>query len=348
MADFSATARTEEGFDIETNARSQESMDRIHGQKPDKPAEKAPEPAAKAPDKPADAPEAPKTPDQPKKGEQEPPEGNAEADEDEKLSPNERRNKAQERIDRLTRERRAEERRRIEVERKLDEIQRRADEKDAELRKFREKFPDAAKPQDPDAEPDVADFEDVEEFKKSYRSWAVRQDAQERETKAKTEARQAAVRERLEAFESRIFEPAKANPSLLEGLPADLVDSVPLSAMKPTDKVGFGNFIMEVLTRVKEPWLVLNHFKTQAGQDELQRLSTLHPSDVTMEIGMLYKDLSSANKTAPEEKPKPEISKAKPPGKAISSGPPSDLDPYAEGIDFDEAARREAALKRRR
>jgi len=342
MTDF-ATVRTEDGFDLETNARSQDSMDRTYG----KPAEKAPEtlsePAAK-PQPEAKEPKGEEPAAKPAEPANQPP---SDLDEDEKLEPNARRAKFQERIDRITRERKVEERRREQAERDRDELRQRAEANEAELRRFRERFPEAAKP-NPDAEPDLGDFEDVEEYKKAYRDFVIRQDAKERETKAAQELQIAAKRERLEAFQSRIFEPAQANPSLMDGLPPDLVDSVPLSAMKPTDKVGFGNFLMETLTRVKEPWLILNHFKTPSGQAELQRLSTLHPSEVTMEIGMMYKDLSSESKTAPEEKPKPEISKAKPPGKAISSGPPSDLDPFAEGIDFDESARREAALKRRR
>lgn len=344
MADFASTARTEEGFDIETNARSQESMDRVHGSKP----EKAAEPPVEATAKPAGEPEKPETATEPEKPSAKAPEPGQDSDEeDEKLEPSARRAKFQARIDRITRERKVEERRREQAERDRDELRQRAEANEAELRKLREKFPEAQK-QNPDAEPDIADFEDVEDFKAAYREYAVKQDAKQRETRAAQESQQAAKRERMQAFQERIFAPVQSDPSLLEGLPEDLVNSVPLSAMKPTDKVGFGNFLMETLTRVKEPWLILNHFKTPSGQDELQRLSTLHPSEVTMEIGMMYKDLSSANKTAPEEKPKPEISKAKPPGKAISSGPPSDLDPYADGIDFDEAARREAALKRRR
>lgn len=342
MADFASTARTEEGFDIETNARSQESMDRVHGSKP----EKAAEPPAEAPAKPSGEPEKPETPTEPEKPAAKAPEPGQDDEEDEKLEPSARRAKFQARIDRITRERKVEERRREQAERDRDELRDRAEAYQAQLKKLQEKFPEPK--QDPDAEPDIADFEDVDEFKAAYREYAVKQDAKQRETRAAQESQQAAKRERMQAFQERIFAPVQADPSLLEGLPEDLVNSVPLSAMKPTDRVGFGNFLMETLTRVKEPWLILNHFKTPDGQDELRRLSTLHPSEVTMEIGMMYKDLSSANKTAPEERPKPEISKAKPPGKAISSGPPSDLDPYADGIDFDEAARREAALKRRR
>lgn len=344
MADLAANIRTEDGFDIETNARSQESMNATHGKKPE-PA--APEPA-KAPEPPQGEPAVPPVTEDPKKASSEPPEARQDADEDERLEPSARRAKVQERIDRLTRERRAEERLRQQAERDRDELRQRAEANEAELRKIREKFPEASQKSDPDAEPDLGDFEDVDEYKKAYRDYVIRQDSKDRETRARLETQQAAKRERIDAFKARIVDPAQADPSLLEGLPADLVDSVPLSAMKATDKVTFGNFLMETLTRVKEPWVVLNFFKTPDGESELQRLSTLHPSEVAMEIGMMYKGLSSASKTAPEEKPKPEISKAKPPGKAISSGPPSDLDPYADGIDFDESARREEALRRRR
>lgn len=342
MADFASTARTEEGFDIETNARSQESMDRVHGSKP----EKAAEPPAEAPAKPAGDPAEPKTATEPEKPAAKAPEPGQDDEEDEKLEPSARRAKVQERIDRITRERRAEQRRREQAERDRDEIRERAEAYQAQLKKLQEKFPEPK--QDPDAEPDIADFEDIEDYKKAYRDHVIKQDAKDRETRSVQQSQQAAKRERMQAFQERIFAPAEADPSLYEGLPDILLQSLPLSALKGDEKVTFGNFLMEAMTRVKEPWVVLNHFKTPDGQDELQRLSTLHPLEVSMEIGMLYKGLSSANKTAPEERPKPEISKAKPPGKAISSGPPSDLDPYADGIDFDEAARREAALKRRR
>lgn len=342
MSEFSKVT-TEEGFDIETNARSQESLDRAHAPK-EKSAEKASDPAAKAPDKPVGEPNATKPAEEPKNGAAQPPEGKSD-EEDEKLDPAARRAKVQERIDRITRERRAEERARQQAERERDELKAKAEANEAELRKIREKYPDAFKQADPEKEPDLADFEDVEEYKKAYREFVIKQSELERETNSKREATMAAKRERMAAFEEKIFTPAKSNPALMEGLPDDLVESVPLSALKETDKATFGSFLLEVLTRVKEPWKVLEFFKTQDGKTEYQRLSTLHPSEVTMEIGMLYKDLSAANQTAPAEKPKPEISKAKPPGKAISSGPPSDSDPYSG--DFDDVLNRDLARKRR-
>jgi hypothetical protein len=339
MAEFAKTTTTE-GFDIETNAQSQAALDRTHA-----PAEKASKEPPAPPEKPAGETADKNPPEEPKKEPAPSPAATDDADEDEKLSPVDRRKKVQARIDKITRERHAAERRAEEAARERDELKTRAERNEAELRKVREQF--GVKDADPDKEPELGDFEDHEDYKKAFREFTKRQIQKEQETNAKRESVMSAKRERLEAFKTKIFEPAAADPTLFEGLPDDLLDSKPLSALKDTDQVTFGNFLMEILTRVKDPWVVLNHFKTPDGQTELQRLSTLHPSEVSMEIGMLYKGLSSATKTAPEEKPKPEISKAKPPGKAITAGPPSDSDPLAADIDFDEAAKRMLARKRK-
>ena len=306
-----------DGFSVESNTHTAEQLAETFGKKPD---EKAPEKPATPPAEPqadgdgGEAPEPAKTA----------PATNGEVKEAKLGKP---RHDPNARINQLTREART-------AERERDEIQRRAEAAETELRKFRASQPEQPKQAKADGPPKLEDFEGVEEWGAAMTRWGISEDrkAQAQETR-KTQEEQRR-HQTFSTFSERIKAHMVNDPGFFDRVSETVVGWRPLSDLSPNEIVKPENIIAEQFVTSESPAALIEYLS--GHPDEIQRLSTLHPLQLTAALGRIEERLSAANPTATA---RPEVSKAAPPARPVTGGPPiRDNGPSAD--DDDETYRR--------
>ncbi len=168
--------------------------------------------------------------------------------------------------------------------------------------------------------------------------------ARESHQKAETERK---TQETFSSFAQRMGEHLKTDPDFWERQNETVVQLRPFSVLSEEERQSAGplNALADhFLVSDKAPALI-EYFSGKP--DELQRLSTLHPGNFWRELGRIEERLSAAT-TASAPQP---VSKAAPPARPVTGGPPSSTSDPSK-MSFEEYAKWQAeedkkALKRR-
>lgn len=248
---------------------------------------------------------------------------------------------------------------RKEVQRELDALERTpppksdakpdsstAAEKKAEAARFR-------------AMPDAPKLEDFE----SYDDWAIEMasfvadkklEAREARSRQETAARQEAQRftEKATKASERFNAYLEKNPAAKERISPELLAIVPISQLQPGEAVGAHNFIAEQIFESDFTGELADHFSTDAGVQDFQRLMRLTPDAILREIGRLEARFERGTKDASSTRSPKTISTAPDPAETLGKRPAATADAVEAALatgDFtayaDEMNRREWARK---
>lgn len=216
--------------------------------------------------------------------------------------------------------------------------------KKAEAAKFRA-MPDA---------PKIEDFE-------SYDDWAIEMasfvadkklEAREARSQQETAQRQEAQRftEKATKASERFNSYLEKNPAAKERISPDLLAIVPISQLKPGEAVGAHNFIAEQIFESDFTGELADHFSTDAGVKDFQRLLRLTPDAILREIGRLEARFESGTKDSSSTRSPKTISTTPDPPETFGKRPSAPADRLESALaagDFsaysDEANRRDWA-----
>jgi len=321
-----------DGMRIESNTRSTDQMARAFAASEAEKAPKTATPAATEPEKPEveseateTEPEAPEVTTEAKDGEEKP----AETGKDKKLGKPRHDPKA--RIDQLTRELRSMERERDEFKAKFiskpDEIESRANAAKQALESVK-----------PATRPKLEDFEGVEEWGEALTKWTIAEDRKNQAEEAKQAKFKADQDAKLKTFSNKMQAHLEKSPDWFDTVSDDVVGWRPLSALRSDEFVKPENVIAEHFLVSEDPVALIEYLSGKP--EEIQRLSTLHPLQLTAALGRIEERLAAANPTATVEEPS--VSKAAPPARPVTGGPPTkSADPSK--MSFEDYAKWQAA-----
>lgn len=235
-----------------------------------------------------------------------------------------------------------------EAKKRADEIERRAQALEAELRQFKERQPADRTPEAPKApkegRPKLEDFESLEDHTEAVANWLL--DTREKtakETAQKAESEKA-TEAKFRSFAERMGAHVEKDPEFWARQNEAVVALRPFSVLSEEErkKAGPLNALADhFLVSEKAPALI-EYFSGKP--EEVQRLSTLHPGDFWRELGRIEERLGAATTaTAP-----PPISKAAPPARPVTGGPPITNSGPSENDSDDEYLRKRQAQELRK
>lgn len=303
MSDYQKFEGTEKGqsFTLESNSRSSEQMAESL-----KPAEKAPEPVKEAA-APVEAPEAEDTLNvegkQPKRPRDDPKARVAEAT----------RNAA-------------------EAKRRIDEVERRAKAAEEALARFKStseasRAPEPPKPVQPNDRPKLDDYDSIEDHAEAMAKWVrkAERDAEQAERKAaedrqKAEAFEKFREKRVTTFSEKMGKHLETDPDFWNRISPDVVQLRPLSVMDENEPKGPLNLLAEHFLTSDDPATLIQYFSDRP--EEVTRFSQFTTeAQFWREVGKVETRVGSAATTASATTP--EVSKAAPPARPVTGGPPS-------------------------
>lgn len=309
---------TEKGqsFTLESNSRSVEQMS--EALKPVEKAPETPEKAASEPEKDSEAPEpqesAPVEGKQPKRPRDDPKARVAEAT----------RNAA-------------------EAKKRIDEVQRRAEAAEAELQRIRasqmarqepEQPKQSSKPQ-PDGRPKLDDFDSIEDHAEAMAKWVRKVEREAEESAAKARAYEQFRQKRVTTFADKMSKHLEADPQFWERVSPDVVNLRPLSVMDENEPKGPLNLLAEHFLTSDDPAALIQYFSD--SPEEVKRFSQFQTeAQFWREVGKVETRIGSAATTASATVP--EISKAAPPARPVTGGPPTGS-PDPNKMTFEEYAK---------
>lgn len=109
-------------------------------------------------------------------------------------------------------------------------------------------------------------------------------------------------------FLSDVVANTEQGPELLYWLGSNLDEAHALAELQPTTA------LRHAIVRSPSPDRLMQHFATEAGRAEFERLKALHPVDLSIAIGVLSAQVSAAPRGSTEPAPEP-ITQASPPAK---------------------------------
>lgn len=142
----------------------------------------------------------------------------------------------------------------------------------------------------PDA-PKVEDFESYDDWAIEMAGFVADKKLEERDTRAKAETAQRHEEQRFtekaqkagERFQSYL----EKNPEAEKRIRPELLAIVPISQLRPGETPGPHNFIAEQIFESDYTGELADHFSTEAGVQDFQRLMRLDPAAILREIGRL-------------------------------------------------------------
>ena len=195
-----------------------------------------------------------------------------------------------------------------------DEIARRAEEYRLELEKMRS----PATPEDRSGKPKSTDFETYEEFTEALAEWKFNENVQKMQSQQRQEAIERETAHRFSGFEKKMKDHMEADPTFKDRISPNVLNLRPLSALAQGEPRGPLNALAEHFLVSEVAPKLIEYFSEH--EDELQRFSTLHPLRFGVELGKVEERLSVGSHTAAA--PVVEMSKAKPPVRPVTGGPP--------------------------
>jgi hypothetical protein len=225
---------------------------------------------------------------------------------------------------------------------------RRLAEENAELKRrfesYRPPQQEQAAPKDPNAPPDKADFDDYEAYIDARAEWKARQEwarqrqEADRDTWVNAQAKRMAdaVDSDMSNFTGKMQAVKETNPERIEALPPEMMDAlVPTWMLEPGQTITQRNVMADEIMKLDHPLEVLEHLSQIT---EFQRIATLsNPPAITRALARLDARFEAATAAV---SPKPTISKAKPPVRAVA-GSPGAVERDEDSLSIDEFLTRE-------
>ena len=238
-----------------------------------------------------------------------------------------------------------------EAKKRADEIERRANALETELREIKARqeapkpaeTPKAEKPAE-SGRPKLEDFDSLEDHAEALANWALdKREKTAAETRKAAETEKA-TKERFSTFAQRMKAHIETDPEFWSRQDETVVGLRPFSVLSQEERAQAGplNALADhFLVSDKAPALI-EYFSGKP--EELQRLSTLHPGDFWRELGRIEERLGAATTaTVPQS-----ISKAAPPARPVTGGPPTDSGPSGTDSDDEYIRKRKAQELRKR
>lgn len=217
-----------------------------------------------------------------------------------------------------------------EAKKRIDEVQRRAEAAEAELKRFKEsqaKPPEPPKPEEP-AKPKTApsdrpkldDFDSIEEHTEAVARWVAKQERAEAEKVAKERAFEEFKVKRVETFTGKMKAHLESDPDFWSRQNPDVIALRPLSVMGPSEVATPLNLLAEQFLTSENPVSLIEYFSQHP--EEVTRFSQMQSeAEFWRALGKVESGIGSAATTASATKP--QISKAAPPPRPVSGGPPT-------------------------
>jgi hypothetical protein len=205
----------------------------------------------------------------------------------------------------------------------------------------------------PDA-PKLEDFESYDDWAIEMASFVADKKLEERDRRSQQEA---TARQEEQRFTEKVTKASERFKGYLEKHPEakdrirpELLAIVPISQLRPSETPGPHNFIAEQIFESDFTGELVDHFSTDAGVQDFQRLMRLSPDAIVREIGRIEaRFMDSGTKTTPVRAPKT-ISTAPDPAETLGRRPAAPADRLEAALhtgDFsayaDEANRRDWA-----
>jgi hypothetical protein len=193
---------------------------------------------------------------------------------------------------------------------------------------------------DTDPAPKVEDYgEDWQRFVTDTAAHAARQEVKKvREASQRDHARTSTEQrhqEREAGYRQRIGAAVTADPEFLNKLSDDVGNLTPSHLLKPGERRTVWNAIADEVVDSEHAAQLLVHLS--AHPDELQRLATLQPRDLTRQMAILgHKLATDAAPKTPAPAPVAQISQARPPVRPVESAPIVSDDPPGDDASDDE------------
>lgn len=196
---------------------------------------------------------------------------------------------------------------------------------------------------DPDPEPDIANYDDYNQFVKDSARWAGRHEArkeaqaiQQRQWVAqKSHEKAQSVEAEIKGFQGKVDQAKAKDPECLAGIADHVWDFLQPSWEAPPGQIDQGHVMADEIMGLDNPVAVLNHLS--ANREEFQRIASLQ--NVLAITRALAKLDARFGAVTAGTSPKPSVSKAPPPVRPVT-GAPSAVDSDDEDAPFEEHVRR--------
>lgn len=221
--------------------------------------------------------------------------------------------------------------------------------KKAEAARFRA-MPDAPKLDDVDAQGNAV-YASYDDWAIEMASFVADKKLEERDTRSKAEA---AARQEEQRFTEKAEKASERFKSYLEKHPdaekrirPELLAIVPISQLRPGEPVGPHNFIAEQIFESDFTGELADHFSTDAGVQDFQRLMRLSPDAILREIGRLEARFVTSG-TAPTSTRSPKtVSTAPDPPETLGKRPAAPADDVEAALFSGDPVAYQDAMNRR-
>ena len=217
-----------------------------------------------------------------------------------------------------------------EAKKRIDEVQRRAEAAESELRRIRDSQAPPATPPKPEepAKPKTAppdrpkldDFDSIEDHAEAVARWVAKQERAEAEKEAKARAFEEFKAKRVDTFTGKMKAHLESDPEFWTRQNPGVVELRPLSVMGPSEVAGPLNVLAEHFLTSENPVSLIEYFSQHP--EEVTRFSQMQSeAEFWRALGKVESGIGSAAITASATTP--QISKAAPPPRPVSGGPPT-------------------------
>lgn len=186
----------------------------------------------------------------------------------------------------------------------------------------------------PDA-PKVEDYDTYDDWAIEMAGFVADKKLEERDTRSKQETAQRHEEQRFTEKANKASERFNAyvekNPAAKDRISPELLAIVPISQLRPGEAIGPQNFIAEQIFESDFTGELADHFSTDAGVQDFQRLMRLSPDAILREIGRLEARLDSGAARPSTKSPKT-ISTAPDPAETLGRRPAAGLDPVESAL----------------
>lgn len=255
------------------------------------------------------------------------------------------------RVEQLARQRAEDRDRANAAERRADEIERRARAAEAELEKLRGGKPEPVKEAPKaDSGPQEDDFEKYSDFIDARSKWVANQEYKTlREAEKEAEKRESFVRkeeEHYHKFRKDLNDAIEADPTLVDRISPDVVGLLPEGPVDPSKPLNSFGHLGQFIKKYGVP--AMEYFSNNLP--EIQRLSTLHPEEFWMELGIIKDVLRKGQGAATTASvPDPRVSRAHAPVRPVTASATtgSSSDDVVDFANSKFVKERQAELKRK-
>lgn len=222
------------------------------------------------------------------------------------------------------------------TKREKDEIERRYRETQERLDKILNAKPPEPKAEEPPKKsappsdrPKLDDFDSIEDHAEAVAKWAIKKEREEAQKAHREQAYQEFTRKRVDGFQERMKGVLEADPEFWNRQNPNVVGLRPLSIMAPNEPKGPLNALAEHFLVSEQAPALIEYFS--GNPDELNRFSQFKSEgQFWYELGKVEKALVAAPTASAKVA---QISKAAPPARPVTGGPPTKTGPSVEDDD---------------